>query len=251
MRSNRLLLERAVGMAAASAGMDLLSEILPSAKRPRRVAVQHHSNDARADDIKAWNDEIDRRKSERKARRPRLPPQEQPMATDPIGDFFCKGAIALGSGCMRCGRCAVQLAEKVRALEAALAAPPVEQQAAPAPAAAPVSALTYSSTQATECAGCGVRKHTPLRIDAMGGYVCLTCIDNKLGSMLGEFGHPEPAQPAPSQPARAVMQQALDALNDLMAVSTQLDAAIAEETAHTAIASLRAALSATQEKPHD
>lgn len=73
-------------------------------------------------------------------------------------------------------------------LSAALAAPPVEQQA---------RALTYSSTQATECAGCGVRKHTPLRIDAMGGYVCLTCIDNKLGSMLGEFGHPEPAQPAP------------------------------------------------------
>ena len=57
-------------------------------------------------------------------------------------------------------------------------------------------ALTYSSTQATTCAGCGERKHTPLRIDAMGGYVCLTCIDKKLGSLLGEFGHPEPAQPA-------------------------------------------------------
>lgn len=74
------------------------------------------------------------------------------------------------------------------ALASAPAAPPVEQQA---------RELTYSSTQATECAGCGVRKHTPLRIDAMGGYVCLTCISNKLGSMLGEFGHPEPAQPAP------------------------------------------------------
>jgi ribosomal protein L32 len=49
---------------------------------------------------------------------------------------------------------------------------------------------TYSSTQATKCAGCGEHKHTPLRIDAMGGYVCLTCIDQKLGSLLGEFGHP-------------------------------------------------------------
>lgn len=30
----------------------------------------------------------------------------------------CKGAIALGSGCLRCGKCAVQLAERVRVLEA-------------------------------------------------------------------------------------------------------------------------------------
>jgi hypothetical protein len=49
---------------------------------------------------------------------------------------------------------------------------------------------TYASKQATNCAGCGKHKHTPLRIDAMGGYVCLTCIDQKLGSMLGEFGYP-------------------------------------------------------------
>ena len=51
---------------------------------------------------------------------------------------------------------------------------------------------TYASTQATTCACCGKHKHTPLRIDAMGGYVCLTCIDQKLGSLLGEFGYPEP-----------------------------------------------------------
>lgn len=47
----------------------------------------------------------------------------------------------------------------------------------------------YASKQATTCAGCGEYKHTPLRIDAMGGYVCLTCIDNKLSSLLGEFGY--------------------------------------------------------------
>lgn len=39
---------------------------------------------------------------------------------------------------------------------------------------------TYASEQETNCAGCGVRKHTPLRVDWMGGYVCLTCIDEKL-----------------------------------------------------------------------
>lgn len=51
----------------------------------------------------------------------------------------------------------------------------------------------YASKQATTCAGCGEHKHTPLRIDAMGGYVCLTCIDQKLGTLLGEFGYPQPA----------------------------------------------------------
>lgn len=44
--------------------------------------------------------------------------------------------------------------------------------------------FTYSSKQATNCAGCGLRKHTPLRVDDMGGYVCLTCIDNRLGELL-------------------------------------------------------------------
>jgi hypothetical protein len=53
---------------------------------------------------------------------------------------------------------------------------------------------TYTSTQATNCAGCGEHKHTPLRIDAMGGYVCLTCIDKKLSSLLGEFGYEQPEQ---------------------------------------------------------
>ncbi|HHH9284344.1 TPA: hypothetical protein ACP31N_000670 [Pseudomonas aeruginosa] len=42
------------------------------------------------------------------------------------------------------------------------------------------SRWTYASTQATNCAGCGEHKHTPLRVDWMGGYVCLTCIDEKL-----------------------------------------------------------------------
>jgi hypothetical protein len=53
----------------------------------------------------------------------------------------------------------------------------------------PAVPYTYASTQATKCADCGEYKHTPLRIDAMGGYVCLTCIDKKLGSLLGEFGY--------------------------------------------------------------
>jgi len=46
--------------------------------------------------------------------------------------------------------------------------------------------FTYSTMQATNCAGCGQHKHTPLRIDAMGGYVCLTCIDKRLEGLLAE-----------------------------------------------------------------
>ncbi|HCF2363372.1 TPA: hypothetical protein NIA63_005497 [Pseudomonas aeruginosa] len=45
------------------------------------------------------------------------------------------------------------------------------------------SRWTYASTQATNCAGCGEHKHTPLRVDWMGGYVCLTCIDEKLEAL--------------------------------------------------------------------
>lgn len=82
-----------------------------------------------------------------------------------------------------------------KALRAELAKPD-------APAVRRVEAYTYASTQATNCAGCGEYKHTPLRIDAMDGYVCLTCIDKKLGSLLGEFGYPEP-EPAPAEPQPA------------------------------------------------
>ena len=71
---------------------------------------------------------------------------------------------------------------------------PVEQPVRPHPLD-DEHPYTYASTQATNCAGCGEYKHTPLRIDAMGGYVCLTCIDRKLGTLLGEFGYPAPQQP--------------------------------------------------------
>lgn len=46
--------------------------------------------------------------------------------------------------------------------------------------------LTYFSSQSTGCAGCGIHKHTPLRVDPMGGYVCLTCIDKELDRLLIE-----------------------------------------------------------------
>lgn len=46
----------------------------------------------------------------------------------------------------------------------------------------PEAALTYQSSQHTLCAGCGKDKHTPLRIDWMDGYVCLTCIDKALAT---------------------------------------------------------------------
>lgn len=39
---------------------------------------------------------------------------------------------------------------------------------------------TYASAQHTECAMCGEDRHTPVRIDRLGGYICLKCIDREL-----------------------------------------------------------------------
>lgn len=83
----------------------------------------------------------------------------------------------------------------LRHAEAAHGIGAAAQMDAPPAVQAQSEPLTYSSTQATNCAGCGEHKHTPLRIDAMGGYICLTCIDKKLGTVLGEFGYPAPQQP--------------------------------------------------------
>jgi hypothetical protein len=68
---------------------------------------------------------------------------------------------------------------------AGTASPPVE-------GSAPV---TYSSTQQTNCAVCGERKHTPLRNDAMGGYVCLTCIDRELVRLQSQNASHERQEP--------------------------------------------------------
>ena len=42
-------------------------------------------------------------------------------------------------------------------------------------------------TQKTKCAVCLEYKHTPLRRDEMGGYVCLTCIDGRLDQVDDEL----------------------------------------------------------------
>jgi hypothetical protein len=75
-----------------------------------------------------------------------------------------------------------KVTETVEMFRAKLSAPEPESE----------TQYTYASKQATNCAGCGEYKHTPLRVDKMEGYVCLTCIYKKLGSLLGEFGFPEP-----------------------------------------------------------
>lgn len=79
--------------------------------------------------------------------------------------------------------------------------------AAPQPQAPAQEGHSYSSTQATNCAQCGQHKHTPLRIDAMGGYVCLTCIDQTLGSLLGEFGYEGAPAQEPSPTAGMTLAQ--------------------------------------------
>jgi hypothetical protein len=61
--------------------------------------------------------------------------------------------------------------------------------------------FTYTSTQATICAGCLQRKHTPIRNDEMGGYVCLTCIDKELERLQGL--QPPKKTPVPEAPKPA------------------------------------------------
>lgn len=58
--------------------------------------------------------------------------------------------------------------------------------------------VTYISKQHTSCARCGEDKHTPLRVDHMGGYVCLTCIDGELERL---FALTAGLAPAPDAPA--------------------------------------------------
>ena len=55
-----------------------------------------------------------------------------------------------------------------------------------AEAVAELRSARFRHEQATRCAGCGLRKHTPLRVDGMGGYVCLTCIDTRLHELLAK-----------------------------------------------------------------
>jgi hypothetical protein len=57
--------------------------------------------------------------------------------------------------------------------------------------------VTYSSTQATKCCQCGEMKHTPLRVDHLGGYICLTCIDREL--------HKAKPSPAPAPDATGLV----------------------------------------------
>jgi hypothetical protein len=92
-----------------------------------------------------------------------------------------------------------------------------------APASQPAE-FTYSSTQATQCAVCGERKHTPLRVDGMGGYVCLTCIDARLEELLdattqqpaGSTG--EGAEPVAPNALRELAAQTSEAIADIACI---------------------------------
>lgn len=76
---------------------------------------------------------------------------------------------------------------------------------APAAQSGQAKKWTYASEQETNCAGCGVRKHTPLRVDWMGGYVCLTCIDAKLEELYEALPDAQAGQ-VPAQARTKAMQ---------------------------------------------
>ena len=95
--------------------------------------------------------------------------------------------------------------------------------------------FTYSSTQATTCACCGKYKHTPLRVDGMDGYVCLTCIDQRLEQLLD---------------AEAARDCELDwescqRVADLPAVHEVLEAFAEDPTGDAGVIAVRAVIAAT------
>ncbi|WP_288077379.1 hypothetical protein [Pseudomonas sp.] len=99
--------------------------------------------------------------------------------------------------------------------------------------------LTYFSSQSTNCAGCSKHKHTPLRVDAMGGYVCLTCIYNELDRLLIEESarHAEPDW----EGAREI--------SDLPHIHDMLGDFSADPTEDNAISVVQAIVMATTRKP--
>lgn len=62
--------------------------------------------------------------------------------------------------------------------------------------------------QQTKCAVCLGLKHTPLRVDHMGGYVCLTCIDKELHK-------PQPW----GTPLKSLVPEMLEALKGVVRVA--------------------------------
>lgn len=101
--------------------------------------------------------------------------------------------------------------------------------------------LTYYSSQATKCAGCMVHKHTPLRVDQMGGYVCLTCILNELLRLLAE----ESARDAEPD------WEGFEEISDLPRVQEALTNFSADSTGDNGIAVVQAIVLATTRKPSE
>lgn len=98
------------------------------------------------------------------------------------------------------------------------------------------ASFTYSSTQSTNCAGCGQHKHTPLRVDGMDGYVCLTCIDKRLEGLLTE------------ESARHVEKDwdGCQEVADLPAVHEALGAFSADSTGDAGVAVVQAVIAALE-----
>jgi len=81
-------------------------------------------------------------------------------------------------------------------------------------------ALGYCSSQATTCAGCGLFKHTPLRVDSLNGYVCLICISKALEERQNK------TTPGATMPSDSLSLEAALFLNELFHVFTGEDGSI-------------------------
>ncbi|SDI55145.1 hypothetical protein [Pseudomonas panipatensis] len=108
----------------------------------------------------------------------------------------CQSENCMAAACPQCGARYVLVA--------------CEEIAVPVAQAGKAKKWTYASEQETNCAGCGVRKHTPLRVDWMGGYVCLTCIDEKLEALYEALPDAQAGQVPDASDLDKALEAALD-----------------------------------------
>ena len=72
-----------------------------------------------------------------------------------------------------------------------------------------------AEVQLTKCAVCGQHKHTPLRRDETGGYVCLTCVDKELDKREKELTHMYQVNAEQAQKINAITGQRNQFAKDL------------------------------------
>lgn len=107
--------------------------------------------------------------------------------------------------------------------------------------------------QGTVCAGCGVFKHTPVRRDSMGGYVCGGCLERELDRLrdeLHETSRDTQGLAEENDSLRAELDQAQASNKRLLGIAQEIEREQSEDNAAHGelVASLRAEAAARTQR---